>query len=60
MFVEFLNILGRKVGHSAALAAASELTAPFLVVSEPATPLHAAALKKSGRFPSRSALPIAW
>ena len=37
VFVEFLNILGRKVSHSAALAAASELTSPFLIVSEPVT-----------------------
>ncbi len=29
VFVEFLNILGRKVSHSAALAAAAELTSSF-------------------------------
>ena len=51
VFVEFLNILGRKVSHSAALAAASELTLPFLIVSEPVAPLHAAALKKFETVP---------
>jgi predicted nucleic acid-binding protein len=35
VFVEFLNVLGRKAGHSVALAAASELTPPFLILSEP-------------------------
>ncbi len=34
VFVEFLNILGRKAGHKAALAAVSELTPPFLVLRE--------------------------
>jgi predicted nucleic acid-binding protein len=28
--VEFLNVLGRKVGHFAAIAAYNELTPPFL------------------------------
>ena len=36
VYVEFLNVLGRKVGHKVALAAAAELTPPFLVLSEPA------------------------
>src|SRR3954468_14821406 len=35
VLVEFLNILGRKAGHAAALAAVTELTPPFLVISEP-------------------------
>src|SRR5438874_212791 len=34
VFVEFLNILGRKAGHKVALAAVSELTPPFLVLHE--------------------------
>src|SRR5947208_13335858 len=34
VFVEFLNILGRKAGHKAALAAVTELTPPFLVLRE--------------------------
>src|SRR6267142_6007169 len=34
VFVEFLNILGRKAGHQAALAAVEELTPPFLVLRE--------------------------
>ena len=34
VLVEFLNILGRKAGHTAALAAVAELTPPFLVLSE--------------------------
>ena len=46
VFVEFLNVLGRKVGHEAALAAAAELTPPFLVLSEPANLPQSSALKK--------------
>jgi predicted nucleic acid-binding protein len=33
VFVELLNILGRKVGHTTALAAVSELSPPFLVLT---------------------------
>ncbi len=33
VFVELLNILGRKVGHTAARAAVVELTPPFLVLT---------------------------
>ena len=33
VFVELLNILGHKVGHTAALAAVLELTPPFLVLT---------------------------
>ena len=33
VFVELLNILGRKVGHAAALAAVSELYPPFVVLT---------------------------
>jgi predicted nucleic acid-binding protein len=46
VFVEFLNVLGRKAGHEAALAAVSELTPPFLVLSEPANLPQSPALKK--------------
>jgi predicted nucleic acid-binding protein len=46
VFVEFLNVLGRKVGHSAALAAVSELTPPFMVLREPNNLLSTPALKK--------------
>jgi predicted nucleic acid-binding protein len=35
VFVEFLNVMGRKAGHAVALAAVMELTPPFLVLSEP-------------------------
>jgi predicted nucleic acid-binding protein len=49
IFVEFLNILGRKASHSAALAAASELTSPFLILSEPQDNTHA--LKKFAKLP---------
>lgn len=35
VYVEFLNILGRKAGHAVAVAAVSEFTAPFMVLSEP-------------------------
>src|ERR687885_747546 len=33
VFVELLNILGRKVGHSAALAVISQLSPPFIVLT---------------------------
>ena len=46
VFVEFLNVLGRKAGHKTALVAASELTPPFLVLNEPANLLQSPALKK--------------
>jgi predicted nucleic acid-binding protein len=46
VFVEFLNILGRKAGHDASLAAVSELTPPFLVLSEPANLVETPALEK--------------
>ena len=44
VFVEFLNVLGRKAGHTAAIAAVSELTPPFIVLSEPANLLDTPAL----------------
>jgi predicted nucleic acid-binding protein len=46
VFVELLNILGRKVGHAQALAAAAELRPPFLVLAEPASLQGSPALKK--------------
>jgi predicted nucleic acid-binding protein len=49
VFVEFLNILWRKAGHRAALAAVSELTPPFLVLNEPGN--VAQALKKLESVP---------
>jgi len=33
VFVELLNILGRKVGHTAARAVVAELTPPFLILT---------------------------
>jgi predicted nucleic acid-binding protein len=51
VLVEFLNILGRKAGHAAALAAVTELTPPFLVISEPANLLDAPALEKFSDVP---------
>ena len=44
VFVELLNILGRKVGHTAALAAVSELTPPFLVLTT-VSPLRAKVIR---------------
>jgi 6-phosphofructokinase len=32
VFVEFLNVMGRKAGHAVALAAVMELTPPFLAL----------------------------
>jgi predicted nucleic acid-binding protein len=49
--VEFLNVLGRKVGHAVALAAAAELTPPFVVLSEPANLPQSPALKKFAHIP---------
>jgi predicted nucleic acid-binding protein len=49
VFVEFLNVLGRKASHSVALDAASELTPPFLILSEPQDNTHA--LKKFAKLP---------
>ncbi len=49
VFVEFLNILGRKAGHRVALAAAAELTPPFLIVSDPQD--KAVALQKFAKVP---------
>jgi predicted nucleic acid-binding protein len=51
VLVEFLNILGRKAGHAAALAAVTELTPPFLVISEPANLLDTPALEKFSDVP---------
>jgi predicted nucleic acid-binding protein len=50
VYVEFLNVLGRKAGHETALAAASELTPPFLILSEPANLPQSPALKKFANF----------
>jgi predicted nucleic acid-binding protein len=46
VFVEFLNVMGRKAGHAVALAAVTELTPPFLVLSEPSFLLDSPALFK--------------
>src|SRR4051812_23106723 len=51
VLVEFLNMLGRKAGHSAALAAVTELTPPFLVISEPDNLLDTPALEKFSTVP---------
>jgi len=51
VLMEFLNILGRKAGHSAALAAVTELTPPFLVISEPDNLLDTPALEKFSTVP---------
>ena len=49
VFVELLNILGRKVGHHAALAAVSELYPPFVVLTTQAN--VAQAQKKFAELP---------
>jgi predicted nucleic acid-binding protein len=49
VLVEFLNILGRKAGHQAALAAVAELTPPFLVLREQSSVTQA--LKKFEAVP---------
>ena len=51
VYVEFLNVLGRKVGHAVALAAVAELTPPFVVLSEPANLPQSPALKKFANIP---------
>jgi predicted nucleic acid-binding protein len=52
VFVEFLNVMGRKAGHGVALAAASELTPPFLLVSESSDLLESPALCKFDALPN--------
>ena len=49
VYVEFLNILGRKGGHRMALAAEAELTPPFLMLNEPLD--NTSALKKFAELP---------
>ena len=49
VFVEFLNVLGRKTGHRLALAAVSELTPPFLVLTDSHDTTKA--LKKFAKLP---------
>jgi predicted nucleic acid-binding protein len=51
VFVEFLNVMGRKVGHAVALAAVTALTPPFLVLSEPSSLLDSPALFKFKAVP---------
>jgi predicted nucleic acid-binding protein len=46
VFVEFLNVMGRKAGHAVALAAVIELTPPFLVLNESSPLLDSPALFK--------------
>jgi predicted nucleic acid-binding protein len=46
VFVEFLNIMGRKAGHAVAIAAAQELTPPFIILGEPQYLHESPALKK--------------
>ena len=50
VFIEFLNVLGRKAGHETAIAAASELTPPFIILSEPANLPQSPALDKFARI----------
>jgi predicted nucleic acid-binding protein len=51
VFVEFLNVLGKKAGHTIAIAAASELTPPILILDEPTDLPESAALKKFAMLP---------
>src|SRR3954471_16545585 len=51
VFVELLNILGRKAGHAAALAAVTELTPPFLVINESSNLLDTQALQRFSEVP---------
>jgi predicted nucleic acid-binding protein len=60
VLVEFLNILGRKAGHAAALAAVTELTPPFLVISSPPTCLTRQRWKSLGACRRGLALPTVW
>ena len=46
VFVEFLNVMGRKAGHAMALAAVLELTPPFHVLNETSNLLDSPALLK--------------
>lgn len=49
VYVELLNILGRKVGHTTARAVVAELSAPFLILTAEAN--VAQALKKFESLP---------
>jgi predicted nucleic acid-binding protein len=51
VFVEFLNVMGRKAGHDVALVAVTELTPPFLVVSESSDLLESPSLLKFEALP---------
>jgi predicted nucleic acid-binding protein len=49
VYIEFLNILGRKANHSMAIAAEAELTPPFLILNEYQD--YSNALKKFANLP---------
>jgi predicted nucleic acid-binding protein len=52
VLVEFLNVMGRKAGHTVALAAVTELTPPFLVINESSSLLDSPALFKFEAAPN--------
>src|SRR3954470_5196612 len=52
VYVEFLNVMGRQFGHETAIAAAHELTAPFILVNEPQDIPASEALEKFAIAPN--------
>jgi predicted nucleic acid-binding protein len=53
VFDEFLNVVGRKFGHETALAAAHELTPPFILLHEPQDIRASGALEKFADLPKK-------
>ena len=51
VFYEFLNILGRKVGHKVAAGTVSALTPPFILLNDPSRSIIDQALAKFASVP---------
>ena len=52
VFVEFVNVMGRKAGHSVELAAIPELTPPLFILNEPSHLPNMPAFKKFETLPN--------
>jgi predicted nucleic acid-binding protein len=52
VLVEFLNVMGRKAGHTVALGVVPELTPPFLILNEPSHLPNMPAYKKFETLPN--------
>jgi predicted nucleic acid-binding protein len=56
VYVEFVNVVGKQFGHEKALAAARALTAPFVLLDEPADIPASGALEKFEALPASVSL----